>query len=60
MTACRSVADVEAQADRDSAGEAPLSQEAADRVAAILMAADPSEKYREVARVPGELASTTP
>ena len=35
----------------------PLSQEGADRVAAILLAADPSEKAREVDRV---LASTTP
>ena len=38
----------------------PLSQEGADRVAAILMAADPSEKYRETVRVLGELDSTTP
>ena len=33
MTLCRTIADVEAQADADSIGEPPLSQEAADRVA---------------------------
>jgi hypothetical protein len=38
VTSCRSIADVEAQADADSIGEAPLSQETADRVAAILPA----------------------
>ena len=38
----------------------PLSQEGADRVAAILLAAPPREKAREVARVLGELAGTTP
>ena len=57
MTACRSIADVEAQADADSIGEAPMSQETADRVAAILLAADPSEKYREVVRVVHELST---
>ncbi len=36
MTLCRTIAKVEAVADADSIGEAPLSQEAADRVAAIL------------------------
>lgn len=36
MTLCRTIAEVEAAADADSAGEPPLSQEAADRVAAIL------------------------
>ena len=60
MTACRSIADVEAQADADSIGEAPLSQETADRVAAILMAAPRREKAREAARVLGELSATSP
>ena len=40
---CRTLADVEAAADADSATEAPLSQEAADRVAAILLAAHAQE-----------------
>lgn len=35
---CRTIAEVEAQADRDSLGDPPLSQEAADRIAAILAA----------------------
>ena len=43
MTACRTVAEVEAAADADSAAEAPLSQETADRVAAILTAARPAQ-----------------
>lgn len=41
MTACRSIADVEAAADADSAGDPPLSQETADRIAAILLTASP-------------------
>ena len=40
MTLCRSIADVEAQADRDSEGEPPMSQETADKVAAILLASN--------------------
>ena len=44
MTACRSIADVEAQADADSIGEAPMSQETADRVAAILLTARPAQQ----------------
>ena len=60
MTACRSIADVEAQADADSIGEAPLSQETADRVAAILLAAPPREKARDVDRALGELSTASP
>lgn len=37
MTVCRTIAEVESSADADSAGEPPLSQETADRIAAILM-----------------------
>jgi hypothetical protein len=36
MTACRTLDDVLAAADADSAGEPPLSQDQADLVAAIL------------------------
>ena len=39
MAVCRTIADVEAAADADSASDEPLSQEAADRVAALLLAA---------------------
>lgn len=39
---CRTIAEVEAAADAESAGETPLSQETADRVAAILMTAQPA------------------
>lgn len=35
----RTIAEVEAQADADSTGEAPLSQEKADEIAGILAAA---------------------
>ena len=38
----------------------PLTQDTADKVAAILMAAAPREKAREVGRVLEELSSTTP
>ncbi len=38
MALCRTIADVEAAADADSAADEPLSQEAADRIAAILLA----------------------
>ena len=40
---CRSIADVEAAADADSASDEPLSQEAADRIAAILLATRPQQ-----------------
>jgi len=36
---CRTLAEVEAAADADSAGDPPLTQATADRVAAILAAA---------------------
>jgi hypothetical protein len=38
VTVCRTIADVEAQADADSLNDPPLSQETADKVAAILAA----------------------
>jgi hypothetical protein len=38
VTACRTIAEVEAAADAESAGIPPLSQETADKVAAILVA----------------------
>ena len=43
MTACRTVAEVEAAADADAAGEEPLTQETASQVAAILLAAQPAQ-----------------
>lgn len=43
MTACRSIAGVEAAADIEAAGEEPLSQETADQAAAILAAARPAQ-----------------
>jgi hypothetical protein len=43
MTTCRTIAEVEAAADADSVGDPPLSQAAADRVAAILLAARPPQ-----------------
>ena len=46
MTACRTIAEVEAQADRDSEGELPMSQETADKVAAILLAAKSARQVR--------------
>ena len=39
---CRTIAEVEAAADTDSAGDPPLTQETADRVAAILLAEHPA------------------
>lgn len=45
MISCRTIEEVIAAADADSVGEAPMSQESADKVAAIL----------EGARIRGEL-----
>lgn len=36
MTLCRTLADIEAAAERDAAADPPLTQEQADRIAAIL------------------------
>ena len=41
MTLCRTIADVLAAADRDSKGDPPLSQAAADLVGAILASRQP-------------------
>lgn len=58
LKACRSIADVEAQADRDSIGEAPLSQETADKVASILAGARGTRHAaRAVVAVAEELAT---
>lgn len=43
MTACRTLAEVLAAADADSEGEPPLSQAAANQVAAILQSTRPSQ-----------------
>ena len=44
MTACRTIAEVEAQADADSAADPPLSKDTADKVAAILLTARPAQQ----------------
>lgn len=40
---CRTLADIEAAARAEAAGETPLTQEAADRIAAILLAAQSAQ-----------------
>ena len=44
MTCCRSIAEAEAAADAEADAETPLSQEAANRIAAILLAASPAHQ----------------
>jgi hypothetical protein len=56
VTACRTIAEVEAQADADSLSDPPLTQETADKVAAILVAERGTRRAaRAVFDVLGEL-----